>query len=434
MDIMRSFVPYVDGAVLQYKDAVDGNWNTLGGDTPGMEWYNAFNLLNMPGGSSVGWGLEAFAPDRDWVTAVHDLDQVAGGAHVVFRVAITNSGNQSLNNQGFALDNVRIEGRTKLAVLEHFTDNSNRNSMKADDVLDAMVKAHSKDVIDLQYHLSPAGLDPMGNNNPDPPATRSFNYGVPQIPYTVLDGGMTPDHRYDLSGPEAGPMEDHLRLRTLESPEFEIDLSVNWLRTGLEATTTVQSASENLDKYIQLYVVVFETSVTAYTGENGDTHYRNVVLDMLPTPAGKLLGDRWRKGTLDEHRYTWTYASYVEDVDELAVAAFVQDRTTGQILQAAVDYRDKTVGVLQAETSAGNLNIYPNPAHNQVFVNLGERLSRAGRIEVLDMGGKVVLEEKIPPGYQVIRMDIDHLSRGIYLLRWVEADRVNGVGKLVKTR
>jgi PKD repeat protein len=434
MDIMRSFVPYMDGAVLQYKVGVSGEWKTLGADTPGIAWYNSSNILNKPGGSSVGWGMNEFKPDQEWVTAVHDLDPVEGESHVVFRVAVASSGDQTLNNQGFAFDRLRIEGRTKLAVLEHFTDNSDRSSRQADDFLDAMVKAHPKDVIDLQYHLSPDGLDPMARNNPDPPITRSFNYGVPQLPYTVLDGGYIPEHRYDLSGPSAGPVEDHMRLLTLEKPEFHIDLSVDWLRSGLELTARVSSESERLDKYIQLYLVVFETSVTAYTGENGDTQFRNVVLDMLPSARGVLLGDKWRKGNLDERSYTWAYPSYVEDVEELAVAAFVQDRGTGQILQAAVDYKDKTVGISRPETLPASMTVYPNPAHDHVFVNLGEKTRWAGKIEVLDMGGKVVHAEELPPGYQLVRMDIAHLNRGMYVLRWMERDQIRGVNKMVKTR
>jgi hypothetical protein len=223
-------------------------------------------------------------------------------------------------------------------------------------------------------------------------------------------------------------------LSTLEKPEFDIELSVNWLPTGMELTTWVSSESERLDKYVQLYVVVFETSVTAYTGGNGDTEFRNVVLDMLPSPTGVLLGNRWRKGSMDERTFTWTYPSYVEDVDELAVAVFVQDRGTGQILQAVVDYKDKTVAVPPSEILPSSMHIYPNPAHDRVYVNLGERISRAGRIEILDMGGKVVHEEALSAGYQIVGMDISYLSKGIYILRWVEGEQVRGVNKLVKTR
>lgn len=434
MDIMRSLVPYLDGAVLQYRDPLEGGWKTIGANTPGIEWYNASNIMNLPGGSSVGWGLTEFNPDRDWVTAVHDLDQVAGESNVVFRVAIASSGNQGLNNQGFAFDNVHIAERSKLAVIEHFTDNTDGRSRQADDKLDALVKEHSKDVIDLQYHMSTYGMDPMNRNNPDPSSTRSFNYGVPSVPYTVLDGGQTPQYRYDLSSPDAGPVEDHLRLRTLELPEFEIDLSVDWLRNSMEVQTTVRCVTDRFDDYLQLYIVVFETSVTAYTGSNGDKHFRNVVLDMLPTPAGKLLGKDWRKGISDSRSNTWIYKSYVEDIEELAVVAFVQDRATGQILQAAMDHKDETVGFLNPETKAQGLKIYPNPAHSTLYVNLGEKTNLSGRIELLDVNGKLVYAEELPAGYQVIQINVEHLNKGLYILRWSESGQVRGISKLVKTR
>jgi hypothetical protein len=50
------------------------------------------------------------------------------------------------------------------------------------------------------------------------------------------------------------------------------------------------------------------------------------------------------------------------------------------------------------------------------------------------MGGKVVHEEALSAGYQIVGMDISYLSKGIYILRWVEGEQVRGVNKLVKTR
>ena len=80
------------------------------------------------------------------------------------------------------------------------------------------------------------------------------------------------------------------------------------------------------------------------------------------------------------------------------------------------------------------MTLYPNPANDRVFVNLGEETSQAGKIEVLDMGGKVVHVEELPPGYQLVRMDIAQLNRGMYVLRWMEGDQIRGVNKMVKTR
>jgi len=433
MDVLRSFVPGKDGAVLQYQDQVQGDWKTLGQNTPGIGWYNLSDITNRPGGSNVGWGLDAFTPDSEWVRAVHDLDPVAGKSNVAFRVAIASQGKQDMNNQGFAFNNVTVVERSKLAVLEHFTSNTSQISRLGDDFIDELANTYSRDVIDLQYHMDVGGIDPMSQNNPGSSSTRSFNYGVPQIPYTVLDGGMYPHHRYDPSMVSADQLADDLRLITLEIPAFNLDLSVDWQGSGLEAYTELTCLADLYENYIQLYLVVFETSVTAYTGENGDTHFRNVVLDMLPNPAGSLLGAYWRSGKSDVSSFSWSYKPYVEDIDDLAVAAFIQDRSTGQILQAAVNYKDNTVGRPDPDSDPGDLNIYPNPARNYIFVNLGYRSTHSGRIEVLDLNGRVAREEQIPAGFQVFQLDINLLNRGIYILRWTEANQINKTARLVKT-
>jgi hypothetical protein len=278
------------------------------------------------------------------------------------------------------------------------------------------------------------GMDPMNENNPLSSSTRSFNYGVPVVPYTVLDGGADSNHRYDFSGLKEGPVEDHLRLITLESPAFDIELSVDWMESGLEAHTNITCLDDHYDNFVQLYLVVFETSVTAYTGRNGDTDFRNVVLDMLPSPTGRLLGDNWREGGIDNRSHSWDYKPYVEDIGELAVVAFLQDRTNGHILQAAVDYRDPTVGIMDPASELRGLNVYPNPAQSSVYVNLGSSTEHSGRIELLDVNGKIVLQQQIPAGYQVVQLDINQMNQGIYLLRWIESEKTMGISKLIKAR
>jgi hypothetical protein len=125
----------------------------------------------------------------------------------------------------------------------------------------------------------------------------------------------------------------------------------------------------------------------------------------------------------------------VEDIHELAVVAFLQDRQfTGQIFQAAVDYKDPTVGIKDPASEIRGLNVYPNPAQSSVYVNLGSGTEHSGRIEVLDVNGKIVLQQQIPAGYQVIQLDIDQMNQGIYLLRWIESEKTMGISKLIKAR
>ena len=115
---------------------------------------------------------------------------------------------------------------------------------------------------------------------------------------------------------------------------------------------------------------------------NGDKQFRNVVLDMLPTPAGKLLGGNWELGESEIRSDSWNYQPYVEDMNELAVAAFVQDRNTGKILQASVNHQDKPVEVRNT-LEVSPLHIYPNPAKNTIHVNLGRTSRRSRNFQVI---------------------------------------------------
>lgn len=434
MDIMRSFYPYFSGAVLQYRDVIEEGWLTVGETRPGINWYNFDNIASNPGGSYLGWGSEEFNPDTQWVRAVHDLDQLAGKPNVVLRIAFGSIGKMNKGNQGFALNNVQLAERSKVAVVEHFTNYTDFASKLADNIVDTLGIQHSKELIDLQYHMSYPESDPMNLNNPDPPSTRSFIYGVSQVPYTVLNGGLNSTHRYSYSELVNSPLEDHLALLTLEIPEFEIDLAVDWQKYGLEASATVTCLADRFDENIQLYVVVFESTVSNYEGPNGDAQFRNVVLDMLPTSAGKLLGDSWRQGYSDTRVNTWDYKLYVENIDELAVVAFIQDRTSGRILQATVDYKDKTVGFDKPTSEKQSLKTYPNPTQNTLYVELGEESAFSGRIEISDINGRVVQATYLAPATMKIRLDIGQLDRGIYILQWIESGQTRGVSKIVKTR
>jgi hypothetical protein len=432
LDMMRSFMPLRDGSVLQYQVGREEGWQTLGGPGTGIQWYSSFNITNLPGGSNTGWGLEYFNPDQSWVTAIHDLDDVAGKNPVLFRIAVGTEGVGSVGNQGFAFDNIMIGTRSKLVVLEHFTNSSDATSMAADEVVDTIAASERGDLVDLQYHMSYPGFDPMNENNPDPASVRSFNYGVPSVPYAVIDGGVSQEYRFDFSELKATPNNSQLNLLSLQRPLFAVELDVTWMESSLEAVTTVTCNTDRYNDNIHLYIVVMETEVTAYTGLNGDQSFRNVVLDMIPNPAGKLLGDNWVLGSSDTRTDTWTYPSFVEDLEELAVVAFIQDRTTNQVLQAAANYRTPQVGIGDTPFGVRTLQLYPNPGKSLVHVNLGREALEDGRLEIVDMNGRVVQNTHIPMGYQIYQLDIHTLERGLYMVQWYEGDRLRAHTKLVK--
>ena len=433
MDIMRSFIPNTNGAVLQYMEGVEEGWKTVGASSPGIGWYNTFNLTNKPGGSAIAWGLNVFNPDNDWLRAAHDLDEVAGKSGIRFRVALTSTGAQGIGNQGFAFNNLLISERTRISVLEHFTHSSTEKSKAADDIVDSLASRYSRDVIHLQYHLDYPGFDPMGENNPVPATTRSFYYSVPEVPYAVLDGGVSDIFRYGFTDLKTTPILDNIGMGALDRPDFNVELEVEWKEDSLYAETKVTCITDAHPEYLQLYMVIFETSVTAYTGDNGDQEFKNVVLDMLPTPAGKLLGGDWVNGDTMVRKNAWEYKAYIEDINDLGVAAFIQNRNTGKILQADVSYKDLKVDIPEPHPLTA-IHLYPNPARNVVFIKHGIPTEEEGIVRILDMNGRVVINEKMPAGHQIYQLDVHHLVQGMYVIHWIESDQIRAIEKMVKTR
>ena len=431
LDIMKSFVPGTDGAVMQYQHKVSEGWNTLGVVDGGINWYNSYGIFNKPGGSTFGWGLSEFEPDEAWVQAAYAMDILSDSSPLKLRVAIGTGGAPSIGNQGFAFDNFYIGQGVKNSVLEHFTNSASSEAAVADGIVQQFVEDYPNHVIDLQYHMDYPGEDPMNLNNPVPPSVRAFNYGVPAVPYAVLNGGSSPEYRYDFSDLSEQPDGEDLKKSSLEISPFDLRLNADFLTNSLEGRVQVICKEEDFDSNIQLYVVVIESLVTAYTGVNQTTAFRNVVLDILPSATGKLLGNEWGAGVSKILDFSWNYASYLENEEDLILVAFVMDRDHDQILQSAVMEYDPGTGFLNRPAAQKALAIYPNPAHDYVYINFGVEVELQGTLRVLDLAGRSVLTSKVLPGYSIQKLDISSLSPGVYMVQWMDSGVSRGQGKLV---
>ena len=434
IDIMKSFVPGMDGAVLQYQDLVSEGWKTIGVVGAGQNWYNSWGLFNEPGGSPFGWGNPIFEPDEAWVHAGNPIDGLAGLRAVKFRVAIGTGGRQALGNQGFAFDNFYIGQRARYSVLEHFTNAASESAATADGVVEEYVSDHSDIVIDLQYHMDYPGEDPMNQNNPVTPSVRAFHYGVTGVPYAVLNGRAGPEFRYDFSDASEEPDEEVLLEASLEIPPFDLMLDVDFRGNSLSGQATANCVQASYPSNIQLYLVVIEEEVTAYTGAGNTSMYRNVVLDILPDPAGQLLGNNWGSGDSESVDFGWTYPAHVEDVDDLAVVGFLFDRDLEKILQASIVRASPGTGIGEAESSANGVTLFPNPAQNTLYFSLGKAAESQGRIAVMDLAGRLVMEADMEAGQSMRPMDISGLSGGVYLVTWMESGTIKGRGKFIIAR
>jgi hypothetical protein len=439
LDVMKSFTPGKDGAVLQYMDWESGQWTTLGNVGSGLNWYTDSLITNMPGGSSSGWSLSSFVPDNQWVNARYSLDGISGANYLKFRLAIATEGSQELTgglyNQGFAFDNFFIgKANLRRSVLEYFTNSSDGYLPDADAMVTALAREYADYVYDLHYHMNVPEYDPMHANNPVPPSTRAFNYGVPVVPYAVLNGGSSAEFRFDLRPPSEEINAEVLVGSSLEAPLFEVFLEVEYLEDQLDGKATVVCVDDEFDSYLQLYIVVLESEVTSYPNLRLDSTFRNVVLDMLPSPAGTLIGNSWSSGKVAELDFSWDYADYIEDIEDLNVIAFVQDRETGSILQAADLPYSLVLDLPGKKPSYEPLILYPNPAEDFTTVKFGTRTTHPGELILVDISGQEVKRRRIQQGTNIQELDLTDVSEGMFMIFWKESGILKGQAKLIHHR
>jgi hypothetical protein len=71
-----------------------------------------------------------------------------------------------------------------------------------------------------------------------------------------------------------------------------------------------------------------------------------------------------------------------------------------------------TLGANAPDTVA--FSLYPNPAHNQVAVRLGNSSATIERIKIMDYMGKVILQQAGASPTETV--DVQQLAKGIYLI------------------
>lgn len=434
LDLMKSFVPGTDGAVMQYQQRVSDGWFTLGVVDGGINWYNSFGIFNEPGGSNFGWGLSEFNPDTEWVRAGYAVDALANVPYVKFRLTVGTGGRLAMNNQGFAFDNFFLGEQNRNSILEHFTNSTSSEAIQADGIVQEFSEQNSNLVIDLQYHMDYPGDDPMNLNNPVPASVRSFNYGVPSVPYAVLNGSSEPEFRYDFSNALEQPTGEALKASSLDISPFDLSLTASFMEDRLSGRVDVSCKSSGFSSNVQLYVVVIESLVTSYSGAGQTTSFRNVVLDILPSASGKLLGNEWGIGVIKSQDFSWEYPSFVEDVEDLVLVAYVTDRDNDLILQTVKLEYSPATGLENRLLEEEGLSLFPNPAHEFVYINFGRELEQEGQLQLVDLAGRVVIASTLLPGYSIHKLELADLSQGVYMVRWLESGVLKRRGKLVHVR
>ncbi|MEP2025866.1 T9SS type A sorting domain-containing protein [Reichenbachiella sp.] len=464
-DMIYNFENVKDGVVFQYSIDRGESWIALGsyenGGSSGLEWYNFDNVSADPGqqqytnnegaATSTGWSGAAVS-EPTWVSARHSLNDIDIDSRdlVRFRFAIAStSDSQTEGFFGFALDNFRIEERSKNVLIEEFvsvseedTDGTEINTPTANlkaSIADLLPPStvNNRDETIIAYHSDFGFIDPFNAQNPAGPSSRSIYYNVDQVT-SILDGQLGGTSTSAKAG-ELTWDEDDLRLNSLKDPGFIITLTPDPTASDTEVKGTVTFEANQdypADTEFRAYVVILEDIVTHTVG--GVDEFDNVMRKMLPSGSGKyvkltseltigeplMFADSDGNAT-DELSVEWDLTNIADD-SNLSAIVFIQNSQTKEIYQSVkIDNANDFVSDKNSSSitdvgddlvNATDFNMYPNPTDYEVFIIFDQLIQEDMKWTIFDQTGRVFDQGELPAGNEGFSLKTDRFPSGLYYM------------------
>jgi hypothetical protein len=418
-----------DGAVLQYSTDDGIVWKNLGDLSSPYNWYNERV-------EDVGLGDSSKRKDAwsgqydDWRTARHQLDNVEGGL-ARFRVRFGSDAAPDVAD-GFAFDEFWVGERSKMVLLEQFTNSSN--------VADASINLsiHSidtfftrMDLATIQYHVdSDEGkqLDPFHEYNKADPSARALFYGVSSTPSVVVNGNVlanvATELRKNLIIEESLGDED-----LLGEASFSLELEFEeqpFATLNVKANLTANKAISG-ELLVQFAVIEKKIELASPTA-NGEEVFRWVLRKLLPDAAGTSFNKTWTVGETATVSHSWEQLNVTDNGNQIAVVAFIQRNDVGsneaktrEVLQAAYgesSLRPPVVtGIEKLPAELLNTILYPNPTSQKANILFGGVIKSDLNWKLVNQLGQIVSNGKIQKGSNGFELETSKLPFGIYIVQ-----------------
>lgn len=422
-----------DGVVLEYSTDGGTVWTILGdfdqdgNQQTGLNWYDRESIQGDPGQSNdrqIAWGQ---ANQPSWAEARHKLDVIpeAERTNVIFRFFLGAASTEA--GDGFGIDNFVIEERSRFVLLEQFSGLVDGSIGLANDALinildDPAINNDDGVLITYQTDLNNgADLDPINLKNPADPNSRVFFYGVEQVPTSVLNGVTAVSGGF--SSDNALPWDaNDFNKEALTDNDLDLQLIINSSADDV-ISVTAEIRTDNAISFgddIRLYIAVVEKSV-----ESGGVPLRNVLRRFLPDGSGSTITKNG--STIESINHSWRI-NFVDDSDNLAVVAFVQDNRDKRILQAAtIDVGNKqdiiVTGIDDLEFNEEMINLYPNPADWEMNVAFDTEIDQNFQWTVINQVGAQLIFGDAFIGDKGFVIDTSRLPSGMYFLLMGNEDK-----------
>ena len=318
----------------------------------------------------------------------------------------------------------------RMPLFETFTSSTCGPCVAGNANLKTIFDANPNKWVCVKYQMSwPGDGDPYYTSEGGD--KRQF-YGVTSVPHQYIDGG------YDGNSSSVTPGDLMDAYNTISYLDITSALTI----TGKKCDISVaMNPMDDISGNLKLFVAIAEVKTTKNTGTNGETEFHWVMKKMVPDANGTSLSN-FTSGSSVNKTLSWTFkGNYrlpanakspidnaiehsVEEFTDLIAVTWVQDITSKEVIQAA--YSSVTIGMDEAERASLITAVYPNPAQDQVNINLNMEQSENVDVVIFNTLGQIVVSENYGSlnGVNTLNIKLDNLTSGIYFVKIAVGDKV----------
>ena len=392
----------------------------VSGNNTEIELAQSTGTLTLSGHTGTVKRWERSLNEGVWESIEHtgtNYSEIPSSAGIWRYRAVVESGNCGTDNSSHF--EILVTGPpVRLVLLEHFTNATDEKSIEANKLVNDIAKSINYGIANISYHTSFPNEDPINIQNTADPAARALYYGVSSAPFSIMDGGLDGEGRFDYSSSTFN--EEAFMERIIVDPVFEVEITQVQTGNALNIEVEVISVYEIGPLDLTLQVAILETEVAAsLAGLQGDEIFRNVVRKLKPDAGGTPLQSAWTPGQSQTYSFDWTIEN-VFDAGNLAVVAFIQNDNTREVYQVGASSRfgvPTFVDLPDPITGEANVIFYPNPATDHLFIQFKENLAGDHPLEVFNLSGHIVYTDILKDGSSSYEFNTENLPGGIYLFR-----------------
>ena len=119
---------------------------------------------------------------------------------------------------------------------------------------------------------------------------------------------------------------------------------------------------------------------------------------------------------------------------DIVVAAYVFNRTTNpvdidssnNIIFHSILWEKQYGASIASNKLNTNVKVYPNPANEELKVELGASAAQNTTVELVDLKGKVIFKEEVPSLLEngILTLNVSSLQNGLYVVRTISGDDI----------